>query len=507
MPILSRPWIVASALAYVVITLAIGWWAMRRTKTAADFFVAGRNLGLAVTGLAAMSAAYSGFAFLGGPGLTYRLGAGAFFICFPVGFTAALICWSVAKRLRLIAEVRRIYTVPDVLHARFRSRTTAGLGALAIVVGTVGYLGAQVLALGIVVEAVFGTKAWAGEWSLPVAMTLGATVLLAYSVAGGMVAGVYTDLFQGVTMLVVGVAVFGHVLAVTGGIETMAASIVNAPALGRTFLDPVGRAGVWLAFGLLFTFGVGCIGQPHVIHKFLMLRDPRDLKWMPLVLGGGQSLCILLWVGVGLAVPALVAQGRLAPLANPDEATVAYLLGFAPEFLAGLVLASVLAAIMSTADSFTNIAAAALVRDLPTALGRPLRDELYWGRVATLVTTLAAGAVAYFYGDLIALLGAFSFGTLGAALTPALALGLNWRRVNATAASASIATGATLNVTLEFFARQTFFAGLPSLPFAAGVQSTAVSLAVSFAVLIFVTLATSRADDEVDEDVRLVMEM
>lgn len=180
MPILSRPWIVASVLVYVAVTLAIGWWAMRR-KTAADFFVAGRNLGLVVTGLAAMSAAYSGFAFLGGPGLTYRLGAGAFFICFPVGFTAALICWSVAKRLRLLAEVRTIYTVPDVLQARFRSRTTAALGALAIVVGMVGYLGAQVLALGIVVEAVFGTRAWAGEWSLPVAMALGASVLLMYA--------------------------------------------------------------------------------------------------------------------------------------------------------------------------------------------------------------------------------------------------------------------------------------------------------------------------------------
>jgi hypothetical protein len=134
------PGIVVAALVYLFATVAIGLWAMRRTRTAADFFIAGRNLGLFVAAIATMSAAFSGFAFLGGPGLTYRLGLASLFICFPVGFTAALLCWTVAKPMRLLGEVRAIYTVPDVILARYRSRLAAGLAAAAVLVGTVFYL-------------------------------------------------------------------------------------------------------------------------------------------------------------------------------------------------------------------------------------------------------------------------------------------------------------------------------------------------------------------------------
>ena len=94
-------------------------------------------------------------------------------------------------------------------------------------------------------------------------------------------------------------------------------------------------------------------------------------------------LCLLIWLGIGLAVPALVAQGRLPPLASPDDAAPAFLLGFAPEPLAGFAVAAILAAIMSTADSFMNLGAAVFVRDLPERFGRRVENELLWGRIAT----------------------------------------------------------------------------------------------------------------------------
>jgi Na+/proline symporter len=121
--------------------------------------------------------------------------------------------------------------------------------------------------------------------------------------------------------------------------------------------------------------------------------------------------------------------------------------------------------------------------------------------------TLGSTALAYVYGDLIALLGTFAFGTLGAALAPALAVGLNWRRVTAAAATASIATGAGLNLLLEMWGRQTWFPALPKPPFAPGVLPAAVSLAASFTVLLAVTAWTARrGDPPLDEDVSAVME-
>ncbi|MEM8998340.1 MAG: hypothetical protein AAGF23_26385, partial [Acidobacteriota bacterium] len=450
-----------------------------------------------------------GFVFIGGPGLTYRIGLASLFICLPVSFTAALLAWAVAKRLRLLAEVREVYTVPDAIYCRYRSRLASGLAASAVVVGTVGYLGAQLLAMGVMIESIFGTRASLGEWSLPVAMAAGLVVVLVYATAGGMVAGVYTDLFQGVLMVAAAAGVFYYALDSGGGLESMGRSIAASESFGPGLLDPLGNLPVLTAVGFFFVFAIGTLGQPHMLHKFYMLDDPRKLKWLPALVGGSQAMCVLIWLGIGLAVPALVSQGGLAALANADDASPIFLLNYTPELLAGLVFAGILAAIMSTADSFVNIGSAALVRDLPRAFGRRLENELAWGRVAVLAIASAAGTFAWLYQDLIALLGTFAFGTFGAALAPAVAIGLNWRRVTAGAASASIATGMGLNLALEFLAKQAFFPGLPKPTFLQpGVLPTAVSLAASFTVLLVWSWIRGREDGEdIPDDVLAVMEM
>ncbi len=498
MPILDRPLIVVATVLYLVICTGLGIWSLRRTRTARDFWVAGQALGVVVTGIATMAAAFSGFVFVGGPGLTYRIGLSSLFINVSIGFTAGLLGWVLAKRLRLLAEVREIYTVPDAILCRYRSRRASGAAAVAVLVGTVGYLGAQLLALGTIIQAALGLESTA--W----AVVLGAAVLLFYSTAGGMVAGIWTDVFQGALMMIAAVAVFVYAMDAGGGFGEVVRSISASERFGRQFLEPFGDTPVLMPLGFFFVFGIGVLGQPHMLHKFFMLRDPRQLKWLPLVLGGSQVVCLLIWLGLGLAVPALVAQGKMAPLERPDDAAPLFLLNFAPELLAGVAVAAILSAIMSTADSFTNLGAAALVRDLPRALGRKVENELFWGRIATVGVTLAAAVIAWLYDDLIALLGTFSFGTLGAALAPALAVGLNWKRVTATAATASIVTGTVVNLVLEFLGRQTFFPSLPKPPLPPGALPTAVSLAASFAVLLAVSWWT-RAE-EIDEDVLAVME-
>ncbi len=485
----------AVVLAYLAGLVMIGFWAARRTRTQNDYFVAGGRLGLWVTGLAVMSAGFSGFVFLGGPGYFSRVGSGSLFIVIPVGFTAGLLCRVMGRRLRLLAAVRELYTVPDAVEARY-GRTAAGLAALAVLAGTVGYLGVQILAAGRLIEIVFGTRQLLGEWSLPLAMTAGLVVVLVYSVAGGILAGVYTDLVQGGLMLLVAVAVFVWALSQCGGWAGITSSIAADPRYGEAFLDPVGRLPSFQVLGFFFVFGIGALGQPHVLHKFYMLQDPRGLRWMPFILGGGQSVCLLIWIGVGLAVPALVAQGRMVLPASPDDAAAAFLLQHTPDLLAGLALAGVLAALMSTSDSFVNIGAAALVRDLPRALGRTVRPGLSAPRIATVAIGVAAFLLAWWKDDLIALLGSFAFGIFAAALTPALAVGLHWKRVTPAAGAASIATGTVLSVALEFW---------DNPPWADDLPPSAVALAVSFVVLFAVTLATRPAP--LPEDVAAVMDL
>src|SRR5688500_10329274 len=187
MPLLDRPAILFAALLYIAATLAIGFWAARRTKTARDFYIAGQDIGLLVATMAMMASAFSGFVFLGGPGLMYRLGVASLLINVPVSFTGALLCWSVGRKLRLLAATRELFTVPDVIAARYRRPAVTALAAVAVTVGTVGYLGAQVLALGVVIEALFGTRDALGAASAPVAMAVGLLIIVVYCVAGGMV--------------------------------------------------------------------------------------------------------------------------------------------------------------------------------------------------------------------------------------------------------------------------------------------------------------------------------
>ena len=160
---------------------------------------------------------------------------------------------------------------------------------------------------------------------------------------------------------------------------------------------------------------------------------------------------------------------------------------------------------MSTADSFVNIGSAALVRDLPTALGWRRPDQLFWGRVAVLGVALAAAVFALAYGDLIALLGTFAFATFAAALAPVVAIGLNWKRVTAAAATASILTGLVVNLSLEFLTRQSFLPALPRPPLPVGVLPGVLALAATFSVLLIWSWLAR--PEELDQEIELVMEL
>jgi Na+/proline symporter len=490
LPRLAQPAIVGVAVVYFIIVGAIGWWATRRTKTATDFFVAGEGIGLAALTLAAMSATLSGFAFIGGPALVYTAGLGAVFLILPASVTSSMTSWALAKRMRLLGEVRGLITVPDAIGARYRSPAAQGLSAVAILIAVIGYMATNILALGLVIDAIFGTGLTWGVW-------IGMAIVLGYSVAGGILAGVYTDMFQGSLMAVASVLVFIYTLKVGGGMGGISRTILESDA---AFMNPFGKMGAVAALSLFFVFGVGSMGQPHVIHKFYMLRDPRKLKWYPLLVTAALLVTMLLYFGVGVAVKALVASGQMEPLARPDDATPLFLLRYTPVLLAGLVFSGVAAAIMSTVNSFMNIGAAAVTHDIPVALGRRVENELRWGRISTVLISVAAGFLALLPGALVAFLGIFGWGLFASTLVPALAIGLNWEGATKEGAVASISTG--LVITLMFETLSYFNA----YKFPTGVTVSGLSLVLSILVFFAVSwLTRERAAAQLDGDVKLVM--
>ncbi len=489
--VVRQPVIIGIAALYFVVVAAIGVWASRRTRSARDFFVAGKGIGIVTLAIAAMASTLSGFAFIGGPGLVYTAGTGAVFIVLSASITNTMGAWVLAKRMRLLGEARGLMTVPDAIGARFRSPAAQGLSAVAILVAVVGYMATNFLALGLVIDAMFGTGLTFGIW-------LAMLVTLSYTMTGGILAGVYTDLFEGLVKTAASVTVFWFVWRAGGGMEGISRAIT---AVDATFLGPWGKMPALSALSLFFVFGMGALGQPHVAHKFYMLRNPRQLKWYPLLMSGAMALTLLLYVGVGLVMRAKVAGGALPPLVRADDATPAFVLGFTPGAVAGLVFAGVIAAGMSTVNSFMNIGAAALTHDLPRAFGRRVGEELRWGRAWTLVLSLAAVLLAQLPGTLVAFLGIFGYGLFAATLVPSLAIGLNWQGATREGAVASIATGLTLTLGLETLAFFKAFA-LPT-----GVTVSGLALLLSLLVFFAVSWATrARAASQLDADVRMVMD-
>ena len=492
LPKAAQPAVITVGVLYFAVIVAISVWAARRTRTANDFFVAGKGIGLIALTVASVSVSVSGFAFIGGPGFIYAVGLGAMFIVLPAAVTNVMGAWVLAKRMRLLAEARSLITIPDAIGARYRSRGAQGLSAIAILVGIVGYMATNALAMGVVINSIFGVGLGWGIW-------IGMGVTLAYSASGGILAGIYNDVFQGTLMAVASILVFLFVLGFGGGLGDISRTIL---AHDPAFLSPWGRLTPLAALSFFFVFSMGSLGQPQAVHKYYMLRDPLQLKWYPLLKTLGLVLVLLLYFGVGVGVKAFVLDCRLAPLTSPDQATPALLLNVTPIVLAALVFSGVAAATMSAANSFINIGAAIVTHDLPIALGRKVSNELRWGRMVTVLIAVAAAITAQRSGTLVAFLGIFGWGLFASTLVPALAVGLNWKGATRAGAMASIATGLVVTLALETTAYWKVFT------FPAGVTASAVAMVLSFLVFFIVSwLTRHNAANEIDADIQLVMDI
>lgn len=483
--------IVSVGIAYFAICALIGAWAARRTQTADDFFVAGRSVGLLPFALAAMASTLSGFAFIGGPGLVYVTGMTAVFIILPAAITNTAGAWILGKRLRLLGALRGLRTIPEAIGARYRSPAAQGLSAVAILVGIVGYLATNVLALGLVVDALFGVGLARGIW-------IGAAVTLAYSATGGILAGIWVDVFQGAMMALASTLVFTRALDAGQGLAAISRAVQS---VDPTFLGPWGTRGAMVALSFFFVFAVGSLGQPHIAHKYYMLKEVRRLRWYPLLMTAAMILAQLLFVGVGLAVKAMVVRGEMPELLRADDATPAFLLAAVPSVVAALAFAGVAAAIMSTVNSFLNIGAAAITHDLPRAIGRAPHEGISRGRLWTVVLSVLGALLAQSSGTLVAFLGIFGYGLFACTLVPALAVGLIWEGATREGAIASIATGLALTLMLETAA------WLKWITLPTGVTVTGLTLVTSLLVFLAVSWSTQeRAESQLDPDVRALMQ-
>ncbi len=476
----------ACVVVYALVCIGVGVWSRRRTHDRRDYFMAGRRLNGWVTGLGIFASTLSGFSFVGGPGLIYAQGFSSMWIVITGPLAHAFTFLLVARPLRRIAGRFDALSLPEAVARRYDNPRTGLLTACVVIAGVLGYLGTQILAMA---NALLFLMPDAGL-TLVQSAAIVTGVLLLYCTIGGSVAAAYTDVVQGVLMLVAaGGVLFAASTSFSGGFSGMLETLER---------DEAASVGAWGAFGMLgclswyLTFTLGSCGQPHAITRLMMTRRLSDLRVaFPLVVIAGM-IGGLLWMAVGTSMRALVVSGELAPLASPDQAAPTFLATQASPLLAGVVFAGILAASMSTADGFLNIGAAALVHDLPAALGRVSeRRNVSGARWATVGLCAVAFGIALQWKDLLGLLGVAAWGLFAAGLVPVIAIGFNWRRATARAANWALVASLIVNLGLR----------LSGWTLPHRIDPGAVALLVSVAVFVLVSLASPppELDPEVAE--------
>lgn len=463
-------------LVYFAAMFGLGWWANRRMKSAKEFLIAGQSLGFFVMAIASFSSIQSGWGMVGATGQTYSWGLQALVavaLAIPIAFTTAWFL--LGTRLSRAGRVHQIFSVPDVIRVRFHDPNAHRTMSIAVFLGSIAYMTAQVTAIGVIMSLLFGISLTAGAW-------IGSIIVAFYTMAGGMLAAVWTDLIQGLLMIVMSIGVFFIAINSVGGWSNML-STIGASDIGLLALDGSQPTSYIFAFMLLMFLGAA--GQPQLLTKFLMLRDTNELRWGAAVAGIAYAVTTLFSVGVGLATRALSIEGRAPELENIDNTATWFLDSMTSPVVGGIALTGLLAAIMSSASSFITIGASAMMRDITSSFGIRVQREVLWGRICSAVVVLAALLFALYLSQVVFLLGALGWAAFGAAILGPIVLAMYWRRATAIASTITVAFAILANLVLTALTSQ----GWLTLPnyFQIGALTITTSVVLFIAISWFTT--------------------
>ncbi|MGE7674675.1 sodium/proline symporter PutP [Lysinibacillus sp. NPDC094403] len=422
---------------YMIAMLGIGWYAFVKTSNLTDYMLGGRSLGPAVTALSAGAADMSGWLLMGLPGAIYLAGLSKAWIAIGLTIGAYLNWLLVAPRLRVYTQVTNdSITIPSYLDNRLRDNTKLiriASGVIILIFFTF-YVSSGMVAGGKFFNSSFGYEYHTG-------LLIVSAVVVAYTLFGGFLAVSYTDFLQGLIMFLALIAVPLFGLSLTGGIGDTIASIKAVNPDHLNLLSSNATAAVIISS---LAWGLGYFGQPHIIVRFMAISSVKETKqarrigigWMMLSLFGAIATAL-----VGVAYYEQNA-GELK-----DAETVFIVLGqilFHP-FIAGIMLAAILAAVMSTISSQLIVTSSALVEDIYKALFNKTADDKHYvfiGRVSVLVVAIVAGILAWNPDSSILDLVGFAWAGFGAAFGPVILLSLYWRKLTNYGALSGMVAGA-----------------------------------------------------------------
>ena len=432
--------IIISIALYMIGMLVIGFWTTKQNKTSDDFYLGGRRLGPLVTAMSAEASDMSSWLLMGLPGVAYLTGmAEATWTAIGLAIGTYLNWLFVAKRIRRYSQVcGNAITLPDFFSNRYHTKNKAllSVSALLIVIFFIPYTASGFAACGKLFSTLFGAN-------YLTSMIVSALVIVIYTTLGGFLAASTTDFVQSIVMTIGLLIVFVFGIQAAGGVDAV---IANAKALpGYLNLNASYNVGTGVTGGYDFltvistlAWGLGYFGMPHILLRFMAIEQERKLTlsrrvatvWVVI------SLCVATLIGV--VGYGMTGAGKINLLDGSASETIlikiAELLstyGFFFALLAGIVMAGILASIMSTSDSQLLAAASSISRNiLEEVFGVKLSAKagIRVARITVLTISAISVLIALDPNSSVFRIVSFAWAGFGAAFGPLVLLALFWRR-------------------------------------------------------------------------------
>jgi sodium/proline symporter len=419
---------------YLGFMLWIGLWAYKKTNNLSDYILGGRSLGPWPSALSAGASDMSGWLLLGMPGYAYVAGWEASWLGLGLIVGTYLNWLIVAPRLRVYSQLAGdSLTLPQYFSNRFNDKVAIRvISAFFILLFFLFYTSSGLVAGGKLFESVFGMD-------YTIAVTVGTLAVVSYTFFGGFLAVAWTDLVQGLLMAAALVMVPVVAFMELGDTPSNILAASNVELLDP-FTKATGEALGWISIVSLLAWGLGYFGQPHILARFKAIRSKDDIK-------AARRIAVT-WTLIGLVGAFFVGIAGIGyfetPLADSETVFIALVQALFHPLVAGILLAAILAAIMSTADSQLLVSSAALTEDFYKSLfNKDAAPEslVKIGRMAVVGIAIVAWLLALDPESSVLGLVSYAWAGFGAAFGPAVILSLFWARMNRQGCLAGILVG------------------------------------------------------------------
>ena len=499
---------------YLVAVIAIGFFYKERANESSDnYFIGGRSLGPWVAAMSAEASDMSGWLLMGLPGVAYWCGlSDAVWTAIGLAVGTYINWLVVAKRLRRYSTVTKSITIPEFFSNRFKEnkKVILMISAVFILVFFAVYAASCFVTFGKLFSTLFDLK-------YQYVMILGAIIVILYTFLGGFLAESVSDFLQGIimivalcTVLIVGVVAAGGIPAILENIKAIPGffeffgiaqpqvvdGVQQLDAAGKPLFGEVGNYGFLTIISTL-SWGLGYFGMPQVLLRIMAINKASELKKSRRIATVWCVISLFAAVAIGLIGRSLYPAELLTQSAS-ESIFITMSTGLLPALLAGVIMSGILAATMSSSDSYLLIASSAFAKDIYKGIVKKDASDkqiMLITRITLLVVSLIGVIIALDENSIIFKVVSFAWAGFGATFGPIMLFSLLWKRTNRAGAIAGMLTGGGMVFIWKLLLKQ--------LGGVFGIYELFPAFVLSCIAILVVSLLTKKPGQSIDEEFEL----